>query len=126
MCALGRASKGSSSALALTLAVGDSGHAPPKRFDPQTRQNVLAVPSTGLNVRSRSSPSTMRMAFDGTRPFSVPVPPDSFLQLSQWQYLSVSGAPVSSNLTPPQRQLPRNGSTPRAYWRCGSQLASTT
>ncbi len=48
---------------------------------------------------------------DGTRPFTVPVLPDSFLQLSQWQYLSVAGASVSSNFTPPQRQLPRSAAT---------------
>jgi hypothetical protein len=43
------------------------------------------------------------------------------LQLSQWQYLRVSGASVSSNFTPPQRQLPRKVATERAYY--GTYLA---
>lgn len=106
MWALGLASNGSSIALARTLACADSGQPPPKRFDPHARQKVFALPSAGWNVCSRASPSTMRMVFEGTRPFTVPVPPDSFLQLEQWQYLSVSGASTTSNLTPPQRQLP--------------------
>jgi hypothetical protein len=112
MCAEGLASNGSSIALARTLAVGLSGQPPPKRFDPQERQKVFALPSAGSNVWSKSSPSRIRIAPTGTRPFTVPVPPESFLQLSQWQYLSVSGASVSSNFTPPQRQLPRRAVTP--------------
>src|SRR3954454_191857 len=114
MCALGRAAKGSSSALARTLAVSESGQPPPKRFEPQARQKVLALPSAGRNVSSRSAPSRIRIAVDGTLPLTVPMLPDSFLQLSQWQYLSVAGASVTSNLTPPQRQLPRSPATRRA------------
>ena len=106
MWALGRASNGSSSALARTLAWADSGQPPPKRFDPHARQKVFALPAAGWKVCSKASPSTIRIAFEGTRPFTVPVPPDSFLQLSQWQYLSVLGASATSNVTPPQRQLP--------------------
>jgi hypothetical protein len=47
MCALGRASNGSSIAVARTLQVSDSGQPPPNRFEPQARQNVFAVPSAG-------------------------------------------------------------------------------
>jgi hypothetical protein len=112
MWELGRTSNASSSALARTLAVSESGHPPPNRFEPQVRQNVFALPSSGWNVWSRSSPSRIRMAFDGTRPLTVAAPPESFLQLSQWQYLNVAGASDSSNLTPPQRQLPRTAATP--------------
>src|SRR5256886_11468694 len=125
MCALGRASKGSSIAVARTLAVSDSGQPPPKRFEPHARQNVLALPRGGRKVCRRSSPSRIRIAVDGTRAFTVAAPPESFLQLSQWQYRSVSGASVTSNLTPPQRQLPCNAATVRAYWRWGSRSASS-
>src|SRR4051812_41089754 len=68
----------------------------------------------------------MRIAEDGTRPFTVPMLPESFLQLSQWQYRSVSGAPSTSNLTPPQRQLPCSVAIGSAYRgaavspRCGA------
>src|SRR5438094_6260806 len=125
MCALGRASKGSSIAVARTLAVSDSGQPPPKRFEPHARQNVLALPPGGRKVCRRSSPSRIRIAVDGTRAFTVAAPPESFLQLSQWQYRSVSGASVTSNLTPPQRQLPCNAATVRAYWRWDSRSASS-
>src|SRR2546427_504888 len=50
MCALGRASKGSSIAVARTLAVSDSGQPPPKRFEPHARRNVLALPPGGRKV----------------------------------------------------------------------------
>ena len=111
MWALGRASNGSSSALARTLAVSESGHPPPNRFVPHARQKVFALPSAGWNVCSSSLPSSIRIVLDGTRPFTVPMLPDSFLQLSQWQYLSVSKGSVTSNSTPPQRQLPRSAAT---------------
>jgi hypothetical protein len=97
--------------VARTLAVSESGHPPPNRFEPQARQKVFALPSPGWNVRKRSSPSRIRIAVEGTRPFTVAAPPDSFLQLSQWQYLSVAGVSVSSNLTPPHRQLPGSAGT---------------
>jgi hypothetical protein len=118
MWALGRASNASSNVVARTLAVSELGQPPPNRFEPQARQNVFELPSAGWNVCSSSSPSRIRIDEEGTRPFTVAAPPDSFLQLSQWQYLSVSGASVSSNFTPPQRQLPRkaamSGSLTRA------------
>src|SRR6266576_2018425 len=117
MCTLGRASNESSSAVARTLAISDSGQPPPKRFEPHVRQNVFALPSAGWNVCSSSSPWRIRIAFDDTRPFTVPTPPESFLQLSQWHHLSVVGGTDTSNATPPQRQLPRSASIPRAYPR---------
>jgi hypothetical protein len=49
----------------------------------------------------------MRIDDDLTRPLMVAGAPESFLQLSQWQYRRTSGASETSNLTPPQRQLPR-------------------
>src|SRR5256714_13640561 len=57
----------------------------------------------------------MRIADDRVRTFTVPPLPESFLQLSQWQYRRRSGASVSSNLTPPQRQLPWRVGIPRTY-----------
>ena len=39
------------------LALSDSGQPPPNRFEPQTEQNVFAVPSSGWYVRSSSLPS---------------------------------------------------------------------
>jgi len=60
----------------------------------------FALPSGGWKVRTSSSPSRIRIALDLTRAFTVAAAPDSFLQLSQWQYLSVAGFSSSSNLTP--------------------------
>src|SRR5438477_11979228 len=57
----------------------------------------------------------MRIADDRVRTFTVPPLPESFLQLSQWQYRRRSGASVSSNLTPPQRQLPWRVGIARTY-----------
>ncbi|HYZ79278.1 MAG TPA: hypothetical protein VE596_18075 [Gaiellaceae bacterium] len=68
-----------------TLQVSDSGQPPPKRFDPHAEQNVFAVPSCGWKVRRRSSPCRIRIASERARPFTVPAPPESFLQLAQWQ-----------------------------------------
>jgi hypothetical protein len=47
MCASGFRSKGASSALSRTLAIGDVGQLFPKRFDPQAEQKVFALPSAG-------------------------------------------------------------------------------
>ena len=85
MCALGRAANSSSSALARTLAISELGQPPPKRFEPHLVQNVFALPPGGSKVSNRSAPSTIRIEVERTRPFNVPVPPESFLQLSQWQ-----------------------------------------
>jgi hypothetical protein len=41
----------------------------------------------------------------------VPTPPESFLQLAQWQNRISSGTSGISNLTPPQRQVPRRALT---------------
>ena len=89
-----------------TLQCSESGQPPPKRFEPQTRQNVFALPSGGWYVCTRSSPSTMRIAPDGARTFAVLPPPESFLHDSQWQKRMPSGVVSTSNLTPPQRQVP--------------------
>jgi len=85
MCALGRASNSSSSALARTLAISELGQPPPKRFEPHLVQNVFALPPGGSKVSSRSAPSTILIEFERTRPFKVAGLPESFLQLSQWQ-----------------------------------------
>jgi len=47
MCFAGCPGSGSSIALNRTLAWSDSGQPPPNRFEPQTEQNVFAVPSSG-------------------------------------------------------------------------------
>ena len=47
MCFSGRAVSGSSIALRRMLACSVSGQPPPNRFEPQTEQNVFAVPSSG-------------------------------------------------------------------------------
>ena len=47
------------------------------------------------------------MASVRTRPLTVPPPPESFLQLSQWHAATRSNGWVTSNRTPPQRQVPR-------------------
>ena len=83
MCADGFSSIVSSIALRRTLAVGDFGQPPPKRFDPQTEQKVFAVPSSGRKMRSESSATTIRIDSRLARPFVVPTPPESFLQLAQ-------------------------------------------
>ena len=43
----GRPGNESSIAGSRTLAYSESGQPPPKRFEPQTEQNVYALPSTG-------------------------------------------------------------------------------
>src|SRR5436309_11865560 len=112
MCTPGRASNGSSIIGVRTLEYSDSGQPPPKRFEPQVRQKVFALPPGGVKVCSSSSPSRMRTALEGTRKFTVAAPPESFLQLVQWHTRSVSEASDTSNCTPPQRQLPRKVATP--------------
>ena len=47
MCFAGRPGSGSSIALRRMLACSVSGQPPPKRLEPQTEQNVFAVPSSG-------------------------------------------------------------------------------
>jgi hypothetical protein len=63
----------------------------------------------------------MRIAAGGTPAFTVPAPPESFLQLAQWQTLSVSGGSSTSNCTPPHRQLPCKVVIVRAYTRAISR-----
>jgi hypothetical protein len=48
-------------------------------------QNVFALPPGGSKVSNRSAPLAIRIEVERTRPFNVAVPPESFLQLSQWQ-----------------------------------------
>src|SRR5919204_448518 len=119
MCARGRASNGVSIALRRTLENSDCGHPPPKRFEPHAEQNVFAVPSSGWYVRRSSSPARTRIASVRTRPFAVPTPPESFLQVAQWQKDMFSNSSGSSNRTPPHWQLPRSVATARAYLRPG-------
>ena len=107
MCRSGLRSNGLSSALRRTLASGESGQPPPKRFAPHREQNVFADPSAGWYVRSRSPPSRIAIAADRVRPFAVPTPPEIFLQLVQWHCVTDSNGSVTSNRTPPHRQLPR-------------------
>ena len=116
MCASGFRSNGLSRALRRTLACGNAGQPKPKRLDPHTEQNVFAVPSGGWYDRRRASPSRIAIAFEGTRPLSVPVPPEIFLQVVQWQAETLSKAWLTSKHTPPHKQAPRRLATSRAYW----------
>jgi hypothetical protein len=81
----GRPSNGVSIAGRRTLEYSDSGQPPPNRFDPQAEQNVFALPPSGTKVRSSSSPAVIRTESLRMRPFAVPMPPESRLQLVQWQ-----------------------------------------
>src|ERR671935_1509693 len=112
MCRRGAPSNGVSIAGRRTLVRSDSGQPPPKRFAPQTEQNVFALPSAGWYVRRSSWPATIRIESFGAQPFAVPTPPEMRLQEVQWQKLRGSNRPVSSNRTPPQRQLPLSAITP--------------
>ncbi len=87
LCAVGRCSNSESIALSLTLARSDSGQPPPKRFEPQSEQNVFALPSSGWYLCRCSSPRSTRIASRLTPPFAVPTPPEIFLQVVQWQYV---------------------------------------
>ncbi len=82
-CPCGRASNGESIAESRTLARSDSGQLAPKRFEPHTLQNVLALPSAGRYVLSRSLPLTIRIESVATRALAVPTPPEIFLQVVQ-------------------------------------------
>ena len=59
-------------------------------------------------------PSTIVTSSLRTRPFAVPTPPESFLQVVQWQKERGSKSSGTSNLTPLHWQLPLNA-TARAY-----------
>src|SRR5215211_2298314 len=112
MCFCGRPGTGSSRALTRTLACSDSGQPPPNRLEPQTEQKVLAEPSSGWWVRSSSSPLRIVTSSLRTRPFAVPTPPESFLQVVQWQNDRGSKSSGTSNRTPPHWQLPRSATEP--------------
>src|SRR5262249_25805904 len=107
MCALGSGSKLGSSVGARMLVRSDVGQPLPKRFVPHTEQKVFALPSSGWYVRTRSAPSMILSDAVGTPTFAVPAPPESRLQVVQWQNRNGSGSASASNRTPPQRQLPR-------------------
>src|SRR4051812_23113714 len=63
--------------------------------------------------------------FDGGTPrLTVPAPPDSFLQLVQWQKLRVSGGSSTSKATAPQRQLPRMALTRPSLYIAATFLAA--
>jgi hypothetical protein len=111
MCSSGFRSNGLSIALRRTLTSSESGQPPPKRFDPQAEQKVLAEPSAGWYVRSSTWPSRISIAPERTRPLTVPVPPESFLQLVQWHCPTLSNGPATSKCTPPHKQLPCNPDT---------------
>src|SRR5688572_17585304 len=123
MCCSGLRSKGLSSALRRTLARGDVGQPPPKRFEPHAEQKVLDEPSSGWNVRSSPSPSRIRIDSGLVRPLTVPTPPEIFLQLVQWHWLTLSNGCVTSKRTPPHRQLPRKPAMTRAYPRRDSRAS---
>jgi hypothetical protein len=107
MWRVGRPWSESSIALRRTLARSDSGQPPPNRFEPQTEQNVFAVPSSGWYVRSSSSPATIVTSSLRARPLAVPTPPESFYQVAQWQKARGAKWSGTSNRTPPHWQLPR-------------------
>src|SRR6476619_4225502 len=109
MCLSGPKSPGSSRALSRTLAHSDSGQPAPKRFEPQAEQNVFALPSSGWKVCTCSSPATILIAVVRARPLAVPTPPESFLQLAQWQNEPVSKGSETSKTKAPKRQRPVTG-----------------
>src|SRR5215211_8941092 len=57
----------------------------------------------------------MTIADVAARPLVVPTPPESFLQLVQWHWLTRWNGSVTSNRTPPQRQLPVISAMSAAY-----------
>jgi hypothetical protein len=61
------------------------GHSPPNRLDPQTEQNALTLPSSGLKTRINSSPASKRKPSRGTRPCVPPKAPECFRHREQWQ-----------------------------------------
>jgi len=71
-------------------------------------QKVLAEPSSGWYVRSSSSPWRIVTWSLRIRPFAVPTPPESFLQVVQWQNVRASKSSGTSNRTLPHWQLPRS------------------
>src|ERR671922_627313 len=107
MCASGFCSRPSSIELSRTLVCSDSGHPPPKRFDPQREQNVFPDPSSGWYVVSSSRPSLTSIHSVRALPFAVPTPPEIRLHEVQWQNESVMNGSATSKRTPPHQQLPR-------------------
>ena len=63
------------------------------RVGPAAAEEIRAAPLAerlraspgGSKVSNRSAPSRIRIEVERTRPFNVPVLPESFLQLAQWQ-----------------------------------------
>src|SRR6187397_1939612 len=87
------------------------GQPPPKRFEPQKEQKLFADPPSGVYDVRRSAPSSTRIASVCTRPLTVPYPPEIPLQNVQWHCDVRTNGSVTSNRTPPQRQLPWSGVT---------------
>lgn len=82
-CDCGFIANGESIAARRTLARPESGQPPPNRFEPQTLQNVLAVPSLGWYVSSSFRPRMKRIEAGSTNALAVPTPPEIFLQVVQ-------------------------------------------
>jgi hypothetical protein len=72
VCASGFWSKSRPKDASRTLELSDSGQPPPKRFEPQTEQNVFADPPSGVYERRCSSPARTRIAGVRASPLTVP------------------------------------------------------
>jgi hypothetical protein len=72
VCAAGFWSKSRPKDASRTLELSESGQPPPKRFEPQTEQKVLADPPSGVYDRRSPSPSRTRIADVCASPLTVP------------------------------------------------------
>src|SRR6266566_4666902 len=91
-----------------------SGQRPPNSDEPQTLQKTLtAVPCSGAYTRRSSSPERSRNWSRATRAGVRPKVPECFRQSEQWQWFARRKGSATSNVTPPQRQLPRTESATR-------------
>ena len=111
---LGLRRYGSSSALSRTPVYSESGQPEPKRFEPQTPQKLLPVPSSGRYVVMSSRPVSTRDRIRGHAAGAVPDAARDRLARRAVALRDADERLVSSNVTPPQRQLPRMPPSPMA------------
>src|SRR5262245_25491942 len=75
---------------------GPSGQVPPNRLEPQTEQNALIEPSSGLYERTRSAPDTREKSFRLTRPCVQTAVPEWRRHREQWQWPALRNSPRTS------------------------------
>jgi len=100
-----------SSAPRRTPIVGGSPGLLLKRAEPQSPQKLFPAPRSGAQVRTCSSPATMRNEFGAARPFADAAVPDRRRQRVQWQYDAETNGSETSKRTAPQPQPPVRGSS---------------